>query len=474
MLPVIALVGRPNVGKSTLFNRLTRSRDALVANYAGLTRDRKYGEVEFNDTKMICIDTGGLTGGEEGIDGAMAEQSILAIDEADVVLFIVDCRAGLTAADTHIANHLRTSGKKIVLVANKIDGNDHDIATAPFYEMGFDNIHPITATHGRGVRALMEAVTDALPEPETEPEESDSDSDEKGIKIAVVGRPNVGKSTLVNRMLGEDRVVVYDMPGTTRDSIYIHYQRFDKPYTLIDTAGIRRRKNVKETVEKFSIIKTLQAIDDANVVILMIDSREGLVDQDLHLMGHVIDAGRALVVALNKWDGLEQETKEYIKNELQRRLRFVDFADIHFISALHGTGVGHLYESVEQGYKSATDRFSSNYLTKVLQMAVSEHQPPMIRGHRIKLRYAHPGGHNPPIIVIHGNQTKEIPGHYVRYLEKTFRRALELHGTPVRLQFKSSDNPYAGKTPGTRQQARQRRIAANTPKRSRNKKRNDK
>ncbi len=473
MLPVIALVGRPNVGKSTLFNRLTRSRDALVANYAGLTRDRKYGEVEFNDAKMICIDTGGLTGGEEGIDGAMAEQSILAIDEADVVLFIVDCRAGLTAADTHIANHLRTSGKKIVLVANKIDGNDHDIATAPFYEMGFDNIHPITATHGRGVRALMEAVLDVLPEQE-ESEADDVDSDDKGIKIAVVGRPNVGKSTLVNRMLGEDRVVVYDMPGTTRDSIYIHYQRFDKPYTLIDTAGIRRRKKVKETVEKFSIIKTLQAIDDANVVILMIDAREGLVDQDLHLMGHVIDAGRALVVALNKWDGLEQEIKEYIKNELQRRLRFVDFADIHFISALHGTGVGHLYESVEQGYKSATDRFSSNYLTKVLQMAVSEHQPPMIRGHRIKLRYAHPGGHNPPIIVIHGNQTKEIPGHYVRYLEKTFRRALELHGTPVRLQFKSSDNPYAGKTPGTRQQARQRRLAANTPKRSRNKKRNDK
>ena len=233
--------------------------------------------------------------------------------------------------------------------------------------------------------------------------------------MAVVGRPNVGKSTLVNRLLGEDRVVVYDMPGTTRDSVYIQYERFDKPYTIIDTAGIRRRKKVKETVEKFSIVKTLQAVEDANVVILLIDAQEGLVDQDLHLMGHVIDAGRALVVALNKWDGLEQDAKQFIKNELERRLRFVDFADIHFISALHGTGVGHLYESVEQAYKSATDRFSTNYLTKVLQMAVNEHQPPMVRGHRIKLRYAHSGGHNPPIIVIHGNQTDEIPGHYVRY-----------------------------------------------------------
>ncbi|MGH1485702.1 MAG: ribosome biogenesis GTPase Der [Cellvibrionaceae bacterium] len=468
MLPVIALVGRPNVGKSTLFNRLTRSRDALVANYAGLTRDRKYGEAEWSERKMICIDTGGLTGGEDGVDSAMAEQSLQAIVEADLVLFLVDCRAGLTAADQHIANHLRTTGKKILLVANKIDGSDHDVVVAPFYELGFDGLCPITATHGRGVKLLMEEVVEALPpveESELEPEQN------KGIKMAVVGRPNVGKSTLVNRLLGEDRVVVYDMPGTTRDSVYIHYERFDKPYTIIDTAGVRRRKNVKETVEKFSIVKTLQAVDDANVVILLVDAQEGVVDQDLHLMGHVIDAGRALVVALNKWDGLDQDVKKHIKDDLHRRLRFVDFADVHFISALHGTGVGHLYESVEQAYKSATDRFSSNYLTNVLQMAVSEHQPPLVRGHRIKLRYAHPGGHNPPIIVIHGNQTDEIPGHYVRYLEKTFRRALKLHGTPVRLQFKSSDNPYAKKPPGSRQQARQRRIEANAPKnRSRAKK----
>lgn len=458
MLPVIALVGRPNVGKSTLFNRLTKSRDALVANYAGLTRDRKYGEAQVGDRKLICIDTGGLTGGEEGIDGAMAEQSLLAITEADLVLFLVDCRAGLTPSDAHIANHLRTTGKRVLLVANKVDGNDHDVVVAPFYELGFDSLFAITATQGRGVRALMEKTLELLPEPEL----AESELENQGIKMAVVGRPNVGKSTLVNRMLGEDRVVVYDMPGTTRDSVYIQYERFDKPYTLIDTAGIRRRKNVKETVEKFSIVKTLKAVEDANVVILLIDAQEGVVDQDLHLMGHVIDAGRALVVAVNKWDGLEQEAKQFIKNELERRLRFVDFANVHFISALHGTGVGHLYESVEQAYKSATDRFSSNYLTQVLQMAVADHQPPMVRGHRIKLRFAHPGGHNPPIIVIHGNQTKEIPGHYVRYLEKTFRRALELHGTPVRLQFKSSDNPYASKSPGTRQQARQRRIAAHS------------
>ncbi|MFT4609737.1 MAG: GTP-binding protein [Cellvibrionaceae bacterium] len=476
MLPVIALVGRPNVGKSTLFNRITRTRDALVANYAGLTRDRKYGEAIFEEQRIICIDTGGLTGGEEGINGEMAAQSLLAITEADLVLFMVDCKAGLTSADAHIARHLRTTGKPLLVLANKIDGHDFDVVVAPFYELGFENIHPITATHGRGVRQLMEAVVARLVQIQ-DSKIVDEDALEAnqpvqgGIKIAVVGRPNVGKSTLVNRMLGEERVVVYDEPGTTRDSIYINYERHGKSYTLIDTAGIRRRKNIKETVEKFSIVKTLQAIDDANVVVLMIDAQEGLVDQDLHLMGHVIDVGRALVVALNKWDGLETEAKEFIKNELKRRLRFVDFADIHFISALHGTGVGHLYESVEQGYKSATDRFSSNHLTTVLQMATREHQPPMVRGHRIKLRFAHPGGHNPPIIVIHGNQTKEIPGHYVRYLEKTFRRALDLHGTPIRLQFKSSDNPYAGtKAPSTRQQARQRKIEANTPNRSPKKK----
>ncbi len=443
MIPVIALVGRPNVGKSTLFNRLTRSRDALVADYAGLTRDRKYGEATMLDRRFILIDTGGITGEEDGIDTAMADQSLQAIEEADVVLFLVDCRAGLTAVDQELAKHLRVRNKPTYIVANKIDGMNPDMAATPFYEMGLGEVYPTTATQGRGVSGLMGEVLESFPK---NVEEVEGESGEaKGVKIAVVGRPNVGKSTLVNRMLGEDRVVVYDHPGTTRDSIYINYERFDKPYTLIDTAGVRRRKNVKLTVEKFSIVKTLQAISDANVAILVIDAHEGLVDQDLHLLGNVIDAGRALVVAVNKWDGLEKERKDWIKTELERRLRFIDFADIHFISALHGTGVGHLYDSIEVAFRSATDKFSTNYLTRILEDAIATHQPPMIGSHRIKLRYAHAGGHNPPVIVIHGNQTDKVPNHYKKFLEKTFRKALQLHGTPVRLEFKSTENPYAGR-----------------------------
>lgn len=438
MIPVIALVGRPNVGKSTLFNRLTASRDALVADYPGLTRDRKYGEGRLENRRYIVIDTGGISGEEEGIDSAMAGQSLLAIQEADIVLFIVDSRVGLNPADQLIAKHLRVHNKKTYVVANKIDGMDPDIALAPFYEMGLGEVHPTTATHGRGVRSLMEEVLAEYPE---EPEGQGID-EATGIKIAIVGRPNVGKSTLVNRLLGEDRVVVYDQPGTTRDSIYINYTRFDKPYTLIDTAGVRRRKNIDLAVEKFSIVKTMQAIADANVVVLVMDASEGIVEQDLHLMGTSIEAGRALVVALNKWDGLEESHKFYVKNELERRLRFVDFADIHFISALHGTGVGNLYKSIELAFQSATDKFSTNYLTRILQDAVREHQPPLINGRRIKLRYAHPGGHNPPVIVIHGNQTEDVPGHYVKYLEKTYRRVLDLHGTPIRIEFRTTDNPY--------------------------------
>ncbi|WP_323847082.1 ribosome biogenesis GTPase Der [Microbulbifer magnicolonia] len=456
MLPVIALVGRPNVGKSTLFNRLTKSRDALVANYAGLTRDRKYGEAEIDGRKVILVDTGGISGGEEGIDAAMAQQSIQAIEEADIVLFLVDCRAGLTPADQMIADQLRTRSKPTFLVANKVDGVNPDIALAPFYELGIGELFPTTATHGRGVRTLMERVVADLPEQAEAVEEEEA----TGIKIAIVGRPNVGKSTLVNRLLGEDRVVVYDQPGTTRDSVYINYQRDDKPYTLIDTAGIRRRKNIKESVEKFSIVKTLQAVEDANVVVLVIDAREGLVDQDMHLMGSVIQAGRALVVALNKWDGLEADHREYVKTELERRLRFVEFADIHFISALHGTGVGNLYQSIESAYQSATDKLSTNHLTRILQWAVTEHQPPLVHGNRIKLRYAHAGGQNPPVIVIHGNQTEQVPGHYVRYLEKTFRKALDLHGTPVKIEFRTGTNPYAGKKQKLtdRQKAKKRRL----------------
>ncbi len=440
MKTVIALVGRPNVGKSTLFNRLTKSRDAIVADFAGLTRDRKYGEGAMRGKSFVVIDTGGISGDEEGIDNVMAEQSLQAIDESDLVLFLVDARAGLNAADQQIADYLRQKNKKVWIVANKIDGQNPDLVLASFYEMGMGEVFGIAAAHGRGIQPLMDSVLEDVAEDVEEEDES-----ERGIKIAVVGRPNVGKSTLVNRMLGEDRVVVFDMPGTTRDSIYIDYERHGKRYTLIDTAGIRRRKNVKLAVEKFSIVKTLQAMSDANVVVLLLDAQEGLVEQDMHLMGQAIESGRALVIALNKWDNLEEDHKAYIKMELERRLRFASFADIHFISALHGTGVGLLYKSIERAYQSATDKLSTSYLTRVLQDLVNSHQPPMVNGRRIKLRYAHAGGQNPPVIVIHGNQTDAVPNHYTRYLEKSFRQALDLHGTPVKIEYRSSDNPFAGR-----------------------------
>ena len=442
MIPVFALVGRPNVGKSTLFNRLTKTRDALVANYPGLTRDRKYGEGSMFGKRFMLIDTGGITGTEEGIDSIMAEQSMLAIQEADAVMLIVDSRVGLTPLDSHLAEYLREKECVVYLVANKIDGVNPDIASAEFFELGLKNIYPTTATHGRGVKNLMESVLGSFPESNQKDEDV---RQEKGIKIAIVGRPNVGKSTLVNRILGEDRVIVFDEPGTTRDSVYIEYQREDTKYTLIDTAGIRKRKNVSLTVEKFSIVKTLQSIDDANVVVFLIDAQEGLVDQDMHLMGTIVDAGRALVIAINKWDGLNDYSKDRVKVQLDRRLHFVKFADLHYISALHGTGVGNLYKSIESSYASAIDKLSTNKLTLILQDAIIHHQPPLVRGRRIKLRYAHAGGKNPPIIVIHGNQLDEIPSHYSRYLEKTFCRALDLHGTPVKIEYRSSENPYEGK-----------------------------
>ena len=455
MIPIIALVGRPNVGKSTLFNRLTRSRDALVANYSGLTRDRKYGDGEMYGRRFMVIDTGGISGEEQGIDAGMAEQSLLAMDEADIVLFVVDCRSGIIAADYMIAEKLRQKNRKVYLVANKIDGLDPAAALADFYQLGFSGMFSTTATHGRGVKSMMEELLEPYAE-NTAVDDSRADS----IKIGVVGRPNVGKSTLVNRLLGEDRVVVYDMPGTTRDSVYIDYERSDKKYTLIDTAGIRKRKNIKLAIEKFSIVKTLQAIDDANVVVLLVDAQEGLVEQDLHLMGSVIDAGRGLVVAINKWDGLDADKREHIKVEIKRRLRFAEFADVHFISALHGTGVGHLYKSIDTAYRAATDALSTTRLTKVLEGAVEEHQPPMVHSRRIKLRYAHAGGRNPPIIIVHGNQTASVPAQYTRYLEKVFRRELGLHGTPIRVEYRTGDNPYKNKgvTAGDRPSIKRKKI----------------
>jgi GTP-binding protein len=469
MLPVIALVGRPNVGKSTLFNQLTRSRDALVADLPGLTRDRQYGEGRLGGHPFIVIDTGGITGDELGIDAAMAGQSMQAVAEADVVLLMVDAREGLNAADEALAVQLRATGKPFHVVVNKIDGLNEEIALGDFYRLGAPSVVGIAAAHGRGVRAMIGDVLEPLvaesAETDQQPETPDSSK-----KVAIVGRPNVGKSTLVNRLLGEDRVVVFDQPGTTRDSVYIRFERGEELYTLIDTAGVRRRKNVREVVEKFSIVKTLKAISDAHVVVLVMDAHEGLVDQDLHLLGHCIDAGRGLVLAINKWDGLDADKRERMKVELQRRLVFADYADVHFISALHGTGVGHLYRSIDAAYASATRQLSTNALTRILEGAVYDHPPPMSNGRRIKLRYAHAGGQNPPLIVIHGNQTGKVPSSYQRYLEKVYRRELGLSGTPVRIEFRSGHNPYADKRNQLtqRQVQRKRRLMAHVKKNKKN------
>ncbi|PSV37867.1 ribosome biogenesis GTPase Der [Photobacterium sp. GB-27] len=493
MIPVVALVGRPNVGKSTLFNRLTRTRDALVADFPGLTRDRKYGRAELEEHEFIVIDTGGIDGTEEGVETKMAEQSLAAIEEADVVLFLVDGRSGLTAADEAIAKHLRSRQKPTFLVVNKVDGIDADSACAEFWRLGVDAMYQIAATQNRGVTALMERAlapfSDKLnaelaeegEEQELQLEDltsvediekanlSEADAEaaykrlqEQPIKLAIIGRPNVGKSTLTNRILGEERVVVYDMPGTTRDSIYIPMERDGQEYVLIDTAGIRRRKNMHQAVEKFSVIQTLKAVEDANVVLLIIDARENISDQDLSLLGFALNAGRSLVIAVNKWDGLDNEVKERVKSELDRRLGFVDFARIHFISALHGTGVGHLYESVIEAYQSATKRISTSLLTRIMQMAQDDHQPPMIRGRRVKLKYAHAGGYNPPIIVVHGNQVNDLPGSYKRYLMNYYRKSLEMMGTPIRIQFQNSENPFETKKQKlTVSQERQRKRLTN-------------
>ena len=453
MLPVIALVGRPNVGKSTLFNRLTKSRDALVADLPGVTRDRKYGEGRSADKPFIVVDTGGITGDEQGLDFEMARQSLQAIEEADVVLFIVDGRAGLNPADEQIAHYLRKTNKEIHLVVNKTDGLDPDVAMGDFYALGLTDPLPIAAAHNRGVRSLIDYVLEPFGESEEDKERDNS------TKIAIVGRPNVGKSTLVNRLLGEDRVVVYDQSGTTRDSIYIPYERDGKEYTLIDTAGVRRRKNVTEAIEKFSIIKTLQAIKDANVVVVVIDARQGVTDQDLHMLNFVLDTGRAVVVALNKWDGMTEDQKSSVKEQIQRRLEFLSFARFHFISALHGSGVGEMYGSVDEAYQCAMAKWPTPKLTRLLEDIVADHQPPQVAGRRIKLRYAHQGGSKPPIIVIHGNQTDQLPISYKRYLQNKFTKVLKIRGTPVRFEFKTSDNPFANKrnTLTPRQKAKKER-----------------
>ena len=464
MLPVVALVGRANVGKSTLFNRLTRTRDALVADFPGLTRDRKYGSVNFEGLEFIVVDTGGIDGHEQGIEVEMAEQSLKAIDEADVVLFMVDARAGATVGDGAIADHIRRLEKPVFLVANKTDGLDADTAVADFYSLGIGEVYPIAAAHGRGVSSLLnhallpfladsiKSGADSDPEAEAGPaletlteEQADAEAARlrsEHIKLAIVGRPNVGKSTLTNRILGGDRVVVFDMPGTTRDSVFIPMQRNERNYTLIDTAGVRRRGKIDDMVEKFSVIKTLQAIEEANVVLLVLDAQQGISDQDLSILGFALNAGRSLVIAVNKWDGLNDSIKDEVKRELDRRLGFIDFARLHFISALHGSGVGNLFESVEEAFDSATKRVSTSLLTRIMKMAQEDHQPPMVHGRRVKLKYAHAGGYNPPIIVIHGNQVKDLPDSYKRYLMNYYRKALQMMGTPVRVEFREGENPF--------------------------------
>jgi GTP-binding protein len=440
MKPVIALVGRPNVGKSTLFNVLTRTRDAIVSNFEGLTRDRQYGKGVIGERGYLVIDTGGLSGDEKGIDGEMANQSMLAIEESDMVFFMVDAKSGVTAMDSAIARNLRQSGKATMLVMNKSDGIDSDLAATDFYTLGLGEPYPIAAVHNRGVHSLMEDVLLTFPE-----EDENQDEKDESIRVAIVGRPNVGKSTLVNRIMGEERVVVFDLPGTTRDSIYIPFERDGTPYTLIDTAGVRRRARVNETVEKFSVIKTLQAIEDANVVVMVLDAKEGISEQDAHILGFILESGRSLVVVINKWDGLDADHKAKVKHELDVKLPFIKFAKIHTISALHGTGVGDIYNSIKQAYRSAMKQLATPMLTNMLESLIFAHQPPLVGGRRIKLRYAHQGGKNPPIVVIHGNKTDQVPSSYRRYLENAFIEKLNLIGTPVRVVFKGGENPYADK-----------------------------
>ncbi|MDP3705874.1 MAG: ribosome biogenesis GTPase Der [Legionellaceae bacterium] len=439
MIPIIALVGRPNVGKSTLFNRLTRTQNALVADFPGLTRDRQYGDASFENKSFIVVDTGGVGVEDLAVDALMSKQSELALNESDAVFFLVDARAGLTPVDRDIATRLRKTGKLVFLVVNKIDGLDDEVACADFQSLGFGELFGISATHGRGMTPLLQAVTANFPEIE------DVNSESGGVKIAFAGRPNVGKSTLINRILGEERVVVYDLPGTTRDSISIPFERDGQQYTLIDTAGIRRRSRIDEKIEKFSVIKTLQSIKQSNVCLMLLDAKEGLTEQDMHLLGFIIESGKALVIVVNKWDGLEDDHKEDVRQALSRRLHFANFAQIRFISALHGSGVGVLFKDIVQAYQSAMLDLSTPKLTRMLHDLTTQHTPPLVNGRRIKLRYAHAGGHNPPIVVIHGNQVDALPESYKRYLSKALTEQLGLVGTPLKLEFKNSDNPFKDK-----------------------------
>jgi GTP-binding protein len=437
MKPVIALVGRPNVGKSTLFNRLTRTRDALVANQPGLTRDRHYGVGRIGPRDYLVIDTGGLEPvAKDGIYAEMAKQSRQAILEADVVLFVVDGRQGVTPHDHVIAEELRKAKREVILVVNKTEGYAHAVAAADFYELGLGEPETISASHGDGVRELMSNACELLPEL------PDDDQSGHRIKVAIAGRPNVGKSTMINTLLGEERVIAFDMPGTTRDSIYIDFERNDKKYTLIDTAGLRKRGKVFESVEKFSVIKTLQAIEDANVVILMLDAQQDISDQDASIAGFILETGRALVIAVNKWDDLDEYKKDRIKTEINRRLVFLGFARLHFVSATTPFGVGAMMRSVDEAHAAAFAKLSTPKLTRLIQECIEHQQPPRKGLFRPKMRYAHQGGQNPPIVVVHGTALDSIPDSYKRYLESQIRERFKLAGTPLRVEFRSAVNPF--------------------------------
>ena len=447
MKPVIALVGRPNVGKSTLFNRLTKTRDAIVADFAGLTRDRHYGQGKQGRHEYIVIDTGGFEPtAESGIYMEMAKQTRQAVAEADVVVFVVDARAGVSAQDHEIAGYLRKLGKPTVLTANKAEGMTDGVQLTEFYELGLGDVHGISAAHGQGIRDLVDLALEPLNLPE--PDEQGDEVDSGVIKLAVAGRPNVGKSTLINTWLGEERLVAFDLPGTTRDAISIPFERGGQHFELIDTAGLRRRGKVFEAIEKFSVVKTLQAIESANVVLLLLDATQGVTDQDAHIAGFILESGRAVVVALNKWDAIDSYQRELVQRSIETRLAFLKFADVHPISAIKRQGLGPVWTSIAAAHRSAMVKMSTPVLTRLLLEAVQFQQPQRSGMYRPKLRYAHQGGMNPPIIVVHGNSLEHVTAAYKRFLEGRFRKEFRLTGTPLRIEMKTSSNPYAGKDGG--------------------------
>ncbi len=442
MLPAVALVGRPNVGKSTLFNRLTATRDALVADYPGLTRDRRYGIGRAAERKFIVIDTGGLTAGDSTVITTLVAQQVeIAIEEADVVVLVVDHKHGLTPEDVSIAERLRHEAKPVVIAVNKAEGVAGEIAESEFHPLGLGPPVGIAALHGQGIDKLIETALASFPAPAAD----EAGETEQGPKVAVIGRPNVGKSTLINRLLGENRLITSPEPGTTRDSIHVPCERDGRQFVLVDTAGIRRRARIDEAVEKYSVVQSLQAIEDAGAVIAVIDARESVTDQDVHLVGLAAERGRALAIAVNKWDGLSSHERRFIEREVERRLDFVPYASLHFVSALHGSGIAELIKAALVAYKNAGVELATPRLNRVLEDALQANPAPVVRGRQVRLRYAHQGGRYPPLIVVHGNQAQRLPDHYKRYLENAFREALKLKGTPVRIELRTGENPFGGR-----------------------------